>query len=470
MGFSRERNEMRAETRKPWPILSATLTLVLVIGQPVWAQDCNGNRVDDAQDIADGTSNDCNDNGVPDECDFGPEHVLNDDFEWAGSVHAADLDGDGDLDVLGTAHQAGRVTWWENAQSDGSVWIERDVQTEYDHAKAVSAPDIDGDGDLDVLAASGDLNEVTWWENVTGDGTVWVEHTVAQGFVNAQSVYGADFDGDGDIDILGAASKLDRVNWWENIAGDGTVWVSHLIDNDFNFVTQVLATDLDGDRDMDVLGAAEFEDSITWWENSAGDGSVWIRQDIDDDFNGARSVDAADVDGDGDLDVLGTATIDDEIVWWENAAGDATIWIEHLIGEDLGLPGAVYAADIDDDGDMDVLGTNFTADTITWWENTTGDGTEWIRHTLDDDFNGATAVHAADLDGDEDIDILAAAQSDNEITWWRNDLECLGCAHDLDCDCSVGTGDLIMLLGAWGNPYDTEDLIDLLGAWGACGK
>ncbi len=44
------------------------------------------------------------------------------------------------------------------------------------------------------------------------------------------------------------------------------------------------------------------------------------------------------------------------------------------------------------------------------------------------------------------------------------------CTWDLDGDDSVGTGDLILLLGSWGDPYNTQDLIELLGNWGPCPK
>ena len=43
------------------------------------------------------------------------------------------------------------------------------------------------------------------------------------------------------------------------------------------------------------------------------------------------------------------------------------------------------------------------------------------------------------------------------------------CPWDLDGGADVGTGDLILLLGSWGDPYGTADLIALLGAWGPCG-
>ena len=75
--------------------------------------------------------------------------------------------------------------------------------------------------------------------------------------------------------------------------------------NNYNGAADIYASDLDGDGDMDILGAAQVADDITWWEND-GDES-FTKRTIDGSFNGARAVHAADVDGDGDIDVLGAA-------------------------------------------------------------------------------------------------------------------------------------------------------------------
>ena len=45
---------------------------------------------------------------------------------------------------------------------------------------------------------------------------------------------------------------------------------------------------MDGDGDLDVLGAAGFADDIAWWENTAGDGTAWTRHTVDGDFAGMR--------------------------------------------------------------------------------------------------------------------------------------------------------------------------------------
>jgi hypothetical protein len=192
------------------------------------------------------------------------------------------------------------------------------VDGSFDGAFFVSAADVDGDGDLDVLGAAVDGDAIAWWENTSGDGTTWTEHAVDGAFDGAASVYATDIDGDGDLDVLGAAYYDSTVAWWENTSGDGTTWTEHTVDGAFDGAYSAFAADLDRDGDLDVVGAASNDDDITWWENTAGDGSTWTEHVVEGDFDGARSVYVADIDGDGDLDIAGAAITADDIAWWEN--------------------------------------------------------------------------------------------------------------------------------------------------------
>jgi hypothetical protein len=117
---------------------------------------------------------------------------------------------------------------------------------------------------------------------------------------------------------LGAAFIADKITWWENTKGDGSEWIAHTVDGNFDGAFSVFATDVDGDGDMDVLGAAFAADDITWWENTMGDGSTWTAHTVDGNFDAAHSVFAADVDGDGDNDILGAAINANKVIWWEN--------------------------------------------------------------------------------------------------------------------------------------------------------
>ena len=391
------------------------------------------------------------------------EHAVDADFNGATSVYSEDVDGDGDLDILGAAFDADAITWWENTAGDGSVWSEHTVDGDFDGAHCVYSADVDGDGDMDVLGAA-HWAGITWWENTTRDGSTWTEHNVDADSIGAASVYSADIDGDGDLDILGAAQMDDDVAWWENTTGDGTVWTEHSVDGDFDGAHSVYSADIDGDGDLDVLGAAVYGDDITWWENSVGDGTAWIEHTIDGDFSGAISVYSADVDGDGDLDVLGAASEADDITWWENVARDGSVWTEHTIEGSFEVATSVYAADVDSDGDLDVLGTAaYGLDDVTWWENTSGDGSVWTKHTVDAVFAGAYAVHSADLDGDGDLDVLGAARSADQITWWENKTIHASTFFTIDFEHTV-SGDFSGAYSVHSADVDDDGDMDILGA------
>ena len=221
------------------------------------------------------------------------------------------------MDVLG-ADSYGYITWWENMDGSGTRWTERIIQEyfgEGSSAYSVYSADVNGDGCMDVLGAAMCDGLITWWENVDGSGTSWTEHTVSGNFSNAESVYSADVNGDGCMDVLGAGSS--GITWWENDDGSGTSWTEHTFD-DFRGATSVYSADVNGDGRMDVLGAASYStDDISWWENLDGSATSWTKHTVDGDFFQASSVFSADVNGDGCMDVLGAAIGADDITWWD---------------------------------------------------------------------------------------------------------------------------------------------------------
>ena len=92
---------------------------------------------------------------------------------------------------------------------------------------------------------------------------------------------------------------------------------------------------------------------------------------------------------------------------------------ERTIEGDFDFPTCVHAVDMDGDGDIDVLGAARTDDDIAWFEN---DGSQsFTERTIDGNFGEPNSLHPIDVDGDGDLDIIAISQRDRDVAWYEND-------------------------------------------------
>jgi hypothetical protein len=345
-------------------------------------------------------------------------HTISTSAASAFVVYAADVDGDGDLDALSASYADDKIAWYENAGGGGTTWVLHTISTSANAPYSVHAADVDGDGDLDALSASYDDDKVAWYENMGGGGTSWVLHTISTSANGPFIVSAADVDGDGDLDALSESGYDGKLAWYENVGGGGTSWALHTISTSAN-ATSFYVTDADSDGDLDVLLASNYGNTIAWFENVGGGGTSWVLHTISDSANAA--VYAADVDGDGDLDAL-SANVDNTIAWYRNDSIHRGItFVSHPeISTSASGPNSVYAADVDGDGDLDGLSASFYDDKIAWYENVGGGGTSWALRTISTSADGAFSVYVADVDGDGDLDALSASQEDDKIAWYEN--------------------------------------------------
>ena len=320
-------------------------------------------------------------------------HTISDSAHEARSVSAADVDGDGDMDVL-SGHN--NIAWYENDGSE-SFTITHTISTSA--VSSVYAVDLDGDGDMDVVGSS--AGSVGWYEN-DGSGN-FTTHTICNHYWHRgfRSVYALDVDRDGYMDVVAASSSPNnKIMWYEN---DGSQYFNHhIIADSVNGARSVSAADIDGNGYMDVLSG---HNNIAWYDY---DGS--------ESFNthtvataGVSSVYAADVDGDGDMDVVGSST--GSVGWYENDGS------ENFTTNTVSTSGSssVYAVDLDGDGDMDVLGSS--AGSLSWYKN--GGSENFTTHIITTAANDAQSVYTADVDGDGDLDVLSAALGDSKISWYE---------------------------------------------------
>src|SRR5690554_3242617 len=280
---------------------------------------------------------------------------------------------------------------------------------------------LDNDGDIDVLASAYFSGEIVWYENLDGQGN-FSARKVVDIIPKTFSVIAADVDSDGDLDIIGVSRENGHgLFWFENLDGNGNFSAQKIIDNQISS-RSVVAVDFDGDGDLDILINGHTSYRISWYENLDGQGNFGPKQIIDGTGGYANMVAAADITGDGAMDIISVSPGDNEVAWFENMDGLGNFGPKKTITNTLTQAWAVHVADLDNDGDMDVLATSVETygGEVVWFENLDGQGNFSEKKVISTEVMSPRSVIAADIDGDGDMDVISASQNDNKIAWYRN--------------------------------------------------
>ena len=357
-------------------------------------------------------------------------------------VTIADLDGDGLPDILACDAIRNRVAWIR--QYPAGMWTETPVTEEIRAPAHVEPTDFDGDGDLDLLVASlGELfpsdlriGSVVVLEN---DGEQrFTSRVAAEGIPRVADVRAGDLDGDGDLDLAVAAFGYDHGEtlWLENRGG--WAFEAHVLQR-FSGAINALVADLDDDgaRDIVALVSQEWEEiwafpgpelrqRLLWGTTNPDYGSSWIT--------------LVDLDRDGDPDILHSngdafdyAPANSRpwhgVQWLENRGGMQ--FEPHRIA-DLQGASSPRAADLDGDGDLDVAVVSAynqwddeSAHSLVWLEN--NGRMQFAMHRIARSPTHLITLAAGDLDGDGDADLVTGGMHISgpydrmsRVTVWSN--------------------------------------------------
>ena len=182
------------------------------------------------------------------------------------------------------------IAWYENNGAADPSFTTANIATSADGAQRVFVADLDSDGDLDIVSGSAFDNTIAWYKNDGAADPTWTATNIDTTAEGAHDVYVADMDGDGDLDIVSASIEDDTIAWYENqIVGDPT-FNKAVITDSADGANDIFLADLDGDGDMDILSASELDDTIAWYENDGASNPSWTKRVIATSADGAGSV------------------------------------------------------------------------------------------------------------------------------------------------------------------------------------
>lgn len=299
-----------------------------------------------------------------------------------------------------------------------------------------SLADWDGDGRQDLLVADlgsfdpadHDRGQVVLLRAAGDDRSSWTPIVLMEGLGRVADVRSADLDSDGDLDLIVAEfgwRKSGRLFWLENEGGeplrprltvrelDPRAGAIDAIPVDFN---------RDGRIDIVTVMSQHYEEVIVHLNEGGGRFTPQVISPAHDPAFGSSGIELADLDGDGDLDILYSNgdTFDSKLVkpyhgvqWLEN--GGASPFVEHRLADLAGAYKAV-TGDLDQDGDLDIVAGAFlprqllgntdlrTLDSLVVLEQTKPG--QFARHRLLTGDFAYASLALDDLDGDRFPEII----------------------------------------------------------------
>ena len=368
----------------------------------------------------------------------GGQGLFDRDTSWAAGntpqgVAAADLNGDGLVDLTTANYQASSVGVFYN-DGDGGFVLDSLYRVD-DGPVRVCPLDLEGDGDLDLASVNAWDYTVSVLRNEAGIFSLETSYPVG---TSPYDMCAADLDGDGAPELVTANAGGDDISILFN---DGSGDLSRQVRYPVGDVPWgVTAGDMDGDGDLDLLVSNWVERTFSVLANK-GNGifSDQVKYSLEEE---PKALAVGELDGDGHLDLV-LAGLDADVIMISRGSGDGVFTADSIYSM-AGEPCGLVLADVDGDGDEDLAVTRTAADSVTVMTND-GDGRFQHHQTfpVGDRPMGLCALAA---DGDDALDLAVACYDDDLMILRFNTATVWPPAPVTDLTATL-TGDILRL--AW---------------------
>lgn len=352
------------------------------------------------------------------------EHSIDENFAGVSTICSVDIDKDGMKDLVCGSETTSATSlsigiWWLRNNGDGT-WTRHEIDGSFKNVMSVEIIDMDRDGNPDVLASGWNAHQVSFWKNSGGPIPAWTKVTVRANFTNAHDAHPFDLNNDSLTDIVGLSAYLGHVvAWYQNPDGSFT---EQIIDNSFTGARALAIADYNNDGNTDISAVSATKKQLVIYYASNENPTVWTKEVIVQDLDGAHEVINYDADNDGDIDLLTSAYNSNQIDSWKNNGVNPVGWTREPVGYHVGVNRAL-PADFDGDGDFDVIATGkFPTSKLSLWNNQSGSPNTFSETIINDQLSAFWALCVDDFDNDGDLDFISGASVSGVIRWWKNNL------------------------------------------------
>lgn len=342
--------------------------------------------------------------------EFGPRHIIDDNLLATTVLAVGDFDGDGFIDIASIDAEENILVWYKNMgnQTFSDPIL---IANEVDKSKKIIASDIDNDGKMDLVLSVD--NNLLFFKG-EGNGT-WLPPKTIIPNVPFDKFIISDLNGDNLKDIVFFRGSCAHLIYSTQSAGVN--FVTEVIVDDKSCFFDLVSTDLDGDGDQDLIASrfnvnSDIELLCFKNENSNFSKTPVIISTADYRTN---ELIANDVDDDGDIDLVGATN--SKIILYRNE-GVNNFELE-IITDKTDLATGVFFADLDNDDDMDLLSCSAFDSKVSWYENfETNNFSEQRNITYNVD--RVSDLHYGDLNNDGLIDVISVNGISNVVGWYKN--------------------------------------------------